>query len=103
MDVPPDIGKAWPGALGAIVALPFLAGTLLVRLAMVAGGVALSYWGSDPAARYMGVTNAEGLVGFLLGLFAMSIAAKLFEVLAALRAEMAVGTLMDWLRKKLGV
>ena len=103
MDVPPEVHKAWPGALGAIVALPFLAGSLFVRLAMVAGGVAMSYWGSDSAARYLGVTDALGLVGFLLGLFAMSIAAKLFEVLAALRAEMAVGTLVDWIRKKLGV
>jgi hypothetical protein len=103
MDVPPEVHKAWPGALGAIVALPFLAGTLFVRMAMVAGGVALSYWGSDPAARYMGVSSAEGLVGFLLGLFAMSVAAKLFEVLSALKAELAVGTLVDWIRKKLGV
>jgi hypothetical protein len=103
MDVPPEVQKAWPGALGALIALPFLAGTLPARVAMVAGGVALSYWGTPTAAIHLGVTNAEGLVGFLIGLFGMSVVAKLHEVLASLKAELAVGTLMDWIRKNLGV
>lgn len=103
MDVPPEFDKAFPGALGALLAFPFLAGTLLMRLAMMAGGVAVSWWGTPHAAAWMGVVNAEGLLGFLLGLLSMSVVAKVFEILHALRAESVIGTLLDWLKKRLGV
>jgi hypothetical protein len=103
VEVPPELDKAFPGALGAILAFPFLTGTLLMRLAMVAGGVAVSWWGTPHLAAYMEVVNADRLLGFLLGLLAMSVVAKVFELLHALRADSVIGTLLDWLKKRLGV
>ena len=51
---------------------------------MVLGGSTLSYLSAPVAARWIGLSDVEGLVGFLLGLFGMAIVAKVYEVIQAL-------------------
>jgi hypothetical protein len=77
--VPPEILKAVPGTLGAVVALRWIVGTPLQRVTALLGGSAASYYGTAHLAALMG-TDA-GLTGFLIGLFGMAVAAKCFEVL----------------------
>lgn len=94
-DLPPDLEKvvpemlkALPGAVGAVVALAWINGTRMQRSVSLIGGVAASYYG---AARVASMLNVEqGLAGFLVGLFGMAIAAKLFEAIAALNLARAV-------------
>ena len=80
--IPPEIIKAVPGTLGAIVALRWISGTPLQRIAAVIGGSGTSYYGGDYVAE---VTGAHvGLAAWLLGLFGMALAHKLFEALSAM-------------------
>lgn len=102
-DMPPEIKDAAPGVLGSLVALPFLRGPWPVRLAMVLGGVVLSFYGSRPAAGWFDMQDAQGLVGFLIGLFGMALVAKVYEGIAAFNAGELGVAFKDWVRKRLGV
>jgi len=80
-DIPPEFLKAIPGTIGAIVALRWISGTPMQRIAAVVGGSGTSVYGGEYLAD---VTAAPfGLVAWLLGLFGMAIAHKLFESIAA--------------------
>lgn len=90
----PEALRGLPGALGAIVALRWITGTPMQRMASFIGGVAASRYGADHAAAWMG--TSAGLTGFLIGLFGMAVAAKVFEAIAAFDLG---GTLSRLLRK----
>ena len=80
-EIPQELLKAVPGTLGALVALRWIAGTPLQRLASVFGGAGTSYYGGDYVAA---ITGAHlGFSAWLLGLFGMAIAHKIFESIAA--------------------
>lgn len=81
-EIPPELAKGVPGAIGAVVALRWIAGSPLQRMASVIGGTASSYYGGQHVAAGLGVN--QGLAGFLVGLFGMAVANKIFEALAAL-------------------
>lgn len=81
-DLPPELAKAMPGVIGAMVALRWIRGTAPQRLAAVLGGSAAAYYETPYMSSIMG-TDA-GLTGFLIGLFGMAVAAKTFEVLERL-------------------
>lgn len=101
--VPNELKEALPGTLGALVATFFVKRPLVVLIGIFAGGCALSYYASPYLAKRLGMLDAMGLVGFLLGMFGMSIGMKLYDFLQ----EAAVGDLwkagIDALRKRLGV
>lgn len=95
-EVHPEIIKAVPGTLGAIVALRWIVGTPLQRITAIVGGSAASYYGTSHLASLMG-TDA-GLTGFLIGLFGMAVAAKCFEVLQLLDPAKVLDKLLSrWL------
>jgi hypothetical protein len=95
--LPPEVIKAVPGVLGAIVALRWISGTPMQRIAAVIGGSGTSYYGGDYVAE---VTGAHvGLAAWLLGLFGMALAHKLFEALAA----MNLGERIDKILAKWGM
>lgn len=100
---PPDAKEALPGILGALFAIPFTQGPRLMRAAMFGGGASLSYFGAVPFSQAMGMTNGAGLAGFVLGLFGMSVAAKVYEALAVFAAGDLSRAVLDWARRKLGV
>ncbi len=103
LDIPPEARQAAPGLIGSLIALPFLQGPPLMRVSMFLGGVAASFYGTGPAAKWLGMAQAEGLAGFLLGMFSMAIAAKCYEAINSFAADGIGKAVMDWLRKKLGV
>lgn len=83
-DIPPELIKALPGTIGSIVALRWISGSPLQRIAAVVGGVAASWYAGEHAAAWLDVN--PGLAGFLIGLFGMAVAAKVFELIAQINA-----------------
>ena len=69
------------GAVGACASLAFLKGTWPERVAMAIGGSVVSYYATPWAAAKAGLP--EGLSGFLLGLFGMTVCAKAWEAIQA--------------------
>lgn len=96
-DIPPEILKIVPGAFGAIFALRWVVGTPLQRLTSFIGGCAASYYGTEHLAARLG--TSDGFTGFLIGLFGMAVAAKLFETLH----EVKPADIIAWARKKWGL
>lgn len=94
----PDIStaKLIAGVAGAIVSLRFVQGSALERVSMCVGGAALSYYATTPVAAWVGVPDAEGLVGFLIGLFGMAIMAKVYEGIQASSA----GEIIEAIKRK---
>lgn len=103
IDIPPEAKDAVPGILGALVAIPFTQGPLLMRASMFLGGASLSLYGSAPLADVLNMRGSIGLAGFVVGLFGMSIAAKGYEVIATFAAADVSRAVVDWLKNKLGV
>ena len=101
---PPDLslGKLIAATAGALVSLRFVTGTIPERLCMAGGGAAFSYYASTPAALWIGAPTAEGLVGFLIGLFGMAIAAKVYEAIMALDAAQMAADAWSVLKKRFG-
>jgi len=75
------LAKSAPIA-GALISLNFVKGTWVERLSMFASGALLSYYASPFAAIWTGLP--EGITGFGLGLFGMTIASKGYEVIQGL-------------------
>lgn len=98
----PDIGwsKLLAGAAGAVVSMRFVQGTKWERGMMALGGIVLSYYGTMPAAKFVGMSNAEGLVGFVIGMFGMSLVAKIYETIGAVDAKQVAADVTGWLRRK---
>ena len=46
--------------------------------------------------------NAEGMIGFLIGMFGMAISAKIYEVIKAADAKELAGDVWVWLKRKWG-
>ena len=86
--------------LGGFVSLRFVQGTLFERITMGIGGATLSYLASTPAAKWLGMEGAEGLVGFLIGLFGMAIIAKIYEVITLLDAKVIASDLWEAIKRK---
>ena len=103
IQIPPEARDAAPGIIGALVAIPFTQGPLLMRASMFMGGASLSYFGAVPLAVAMGMTSGAGLAGFVLGLFGMSIASKVYEGIATFATADVSKAVIDWIRKRLGV
>lgn len=96
-----SMAKIAAGAAGAFVSLRFVQGSRIERLLMGVGGAALSYYATSPVAVWVRVQDAEGLIGFLIGVFGMSLVAKVYEVLTLLDAKQAAVDLLDWVKRKI--
>ena len=94
---PPEVVKAVPGVLGAVVALRWISGTPLQRIAAVLGGSGTSYYGGDYVADITGVH--PGFAAWMIGLFGMAVAHKMFEAITA----MNIGERLDRILAKWGL
>jgi len=101
---PPSVGfelyKFLAGVLGAVVSMRFIVGTVIQRLLMLLGGSALSYFASDHVIKWVADEKALGLAGFLIGLFGMVLASKLFEGINSLNMTKIFGDLWTSFKKK---
>lgn len=94
--------KLAAGVAGALVSLKYMQGTYIERAAMAVGGAAMSYYGTTPMVVWVGVHDAEGLIGFFIGLFGMSIVAKCYEIISLIDAKEAARDLWATIKRKLG-
>lgn len=101
----PTLAKVIPATLGALVSLGFLKGSIIERISMTVGGVALAYYATPPSAVWLNATTSEGagLVGFVIGLFGMTLVSKLYEALNALDAKTLGADIVETLKKRLGI
>jgi hypothetical protein len=97
-----SVAKLAPAVVGAMVSLKYMQGTYIERLAMAVGGAALSYYGTTPVAVWSNAPGAEGLIGFAIGLFGMSIVAKCYEIISLIDAKQAAIDLWATLKRKWG-
>ena len=95
-----SIAKLASGVAGALVSMRFLQGTWPEKLTMAAGGSALSYFATTPIAEWLGVQRAEGLVGFLVGLFGMAIVSKGYEVIQMVDAKKVAADAWEMVKRK---
>ena len=78
-DIPPEIIKAMPGAVGSVVALRWIAGTPLQRITAVVGGFAGSHYCTPFFVAWTG--GDRDVINFTIGLFGMAIASKIYEAI----------------------
>lgn len=97
-----SLGNLIAGIAGAFVSLRFVQGTLLERVTMAGGGAALSYYATPPIADWLGMASAEGLVGFLVGLFGMAIVAKVYEAIQAMPAATMAAEAWESIKRRIG-
>lgn len=98
INVPVEVQKLIPGVIGSIGAMLWINATWPRRVAMVALGSAASYYGAQHLATML--CMGEGLSGFLVGLFSMSVVDSVFKTWA----EMGLSVMVrDWLRAHLGL
>ena len=93
VDVAGEAAKAAPGIVGALVALRWMPGTPFQRVSAFVGGSAASYYGTDHLVHAL--EFSPGLTGFLLGLFGMAIASRVFEAIDGLRLGKRLDKLLD--------
>jgi len=102
--IPPEAADAAPGLIGSLIAtMRFTQGPIAMRGVMFLGGASLSYFAAPSVASMLGMKAAEGLVGFMLGVFGMAIAAKVYEGIAAFDMVALSKGVLDWALKRLGV
>ena len=91
--------KTLAGFVGGVLALRFFEGlTTVGKLWTIAGGVAMAFFLTHPIIEFFTLKTAyEGAVGFVVGLFGMSIAAALF---AALKQLELARLLAGWLERR---
>lgn len=95
-----SLAKLAAGVAGSVVSLRFVQGSVLERLFMGIGGAALSYYATTPVSMWVGVKDAEGLVGFLIGLFGMAVMAKIYEAIQVADATKIAGDAWEALKRK---
>jgi ABC-type uncharacterized transport system permease subunit len=96
-----SLSKFTAGVLGALVSMSFIKGSWKQKLVMAVGGVILSYYGTPFIVDFFNLVSADGLVGFMLGSFGMSLVQKTFETLQAVSGHEVVVAVGDWIKKKL--
>ena len=97
IDIDPALSKAVPGIVGSFIAMWRLQGiTRSQRVLSFLGGGVLSHYGTEGVLLYFPKLS-QGLTSFVLGLFGMAIAAKVFELIDELRPG---AWLAEFLRKR---
>ena len=93
-----DFQKAAPGIIGSVIAMLWSRDKPARLVAAAIGGSTASYYGAAAFSHWLAPgANLVGFVGFLIGIFAMAIGAKIFEVIEQfdLQARLAA-----WLDKR---
>lgn len=88
------------GVLGSLVSAGLLQGTLKQRLFTMVGGALCSYYFAPWVAEKLGMPDA--FTGFLVGMFAMAIASRMWEWVQTAPIAAFWQIVLDWLRRITG-
>jgi hypothetical protein len=101
--LPPELRNAGPGVAGSVLALFFMRRPPLILIGVFLGGCLLSYYGTAWVAAALNMSRADGLVGFLLGLFGMALIAKIYDTIEAINPGELWTAVRQFIRKRLGL
>lgn len=93
-----EAAKASPGIVGSLVSLRWIEGTWLRKLHMFLAGCAMATYAAPNLAAWSGMN--PGLASFCLGVFGMSVIAKMFDTWSTFAFS---ALLEEWIRKVLGL
>lgn len=94
----PEITRGTPGVIGALSAMLWLKETIIRKISSVIAGSAASYYGTPFGLRLFESVDSN-LVAFLIGLFGMAVAAKIFETVE----QFPTKTIVERVLTKLGL
>lgn len=94
--------KAAAGAVGAAVSLKFIVGSVPARVLMFLGGSAASYYGGEWFAGRVGMSGSVGFACFLLGLFSMPLASRVYEAISLIDVPSLMSRVNKSLKKREG-
>lgn len=98
-DMTPDVAIAkFASVAGALVSMRFLNGTWGEKVFTAICGVVLSYFLTPWLSTLLGLP--EGVTGFLLGLFGMAIASRLWEWIQLTPLGALWQITLDWLPRR---
>jgi len=89
------------GVAGSLVSMHFLQGSWPQRVSTAICGALISFYAAPYVSTRVGIP--EGLGGFLLGLFGMAIASRLWEWVQTTPIAGVWQIVIDWLKKRAGV
>lgn len=89
------------GVAGALVSMRFLQGSWPQRISTAICGALISFYAAPYVSARVGIP--EGLGGFLMGLFGMAIASRLWEWVQTTPVAGVWQIVIDWLKKRAGV
>lgn len=95
-----NLAKLGAGIAGALTSLRFVKGTWPEKIIMVLGGCGFSFYATELIAAWLAIPKADGLVGYLCGLFGMAIISKVYEVIQMLDAKQVASDVWDWFARK---
>ena len=106
--IPHDVANMAPAAVGSAAAAAYSKYTdkdqpwwLLIVKAVTGAVVAIH--GTKPVADYFSWAQYQGLIGLVLGLLSMAAIIKAWETISAIKGSELFGTLVEWIRKMLGL
>jgi hypothetical protein len=92
-----NFSRSASGLMGSVAAMLWIRDTWPRRVGYVLAGAMASHYAAPHLARWS--STDEALAGFLVGLFSMALAAKVFETLEAMQASQ----LLDRLLRRIGL
>ena len=94
-NVSPELAKAAPGVIASLVALRWINGTPLQRMATFLGGASGSYYLTDWVAGMFGMAGHGGAMSWLVGLFSMALAHRVFATIDGLDMVQRINRLLE--------
>lgn len=99
--LPPEL---IPGAVGSALAAVRAKGSYVWRIVMFVAGSVAAYAAAEPVTLFLELQHRwVGVFGFLIGAFAVSLVAKVLDAIAAIDASEIGGSLVKWVKGKLGL
>ncbi len=95
--LPPEVAKAAPGVLASLIALRWVNGSPLQRVGAFMGGATGSYYMTDWLLGVFGMEGHPGALSWLIGMFSMAIAHKVFGMIDSLDLTRRVN---EWLTRR---
>ena len=88
------------GGFGAAVSMAVIKGPLWYRFCLFLGGVASAAFMTPLAVHYADIQKAESAVGFIIGMFGMSVTSAIIRTLQDVNFETLSEQLRAWFGRK---
>ncbi len=95
--ISPEVAKAAPGVIASLIALRWVSGTPVQRVGSFFGGASGSYYLTDWLAAVVGMEGHGGALSWLIGMFSMAVAHKVFGMIDSLDLTKRVN---EWLTRR---